>query len=100
MGKMKAPSKAELYEQIASLERQNAKLTEEKNRKQMEEWKSKLLDAHEAFRKYANSAFPNLVTKVSMEHIDAAGYWFTFELINDNRRQTYAVRHEDLSKEV
>ena len=63
---------------------------------QMKEWKSKLLDAHEAFWKYANSAFPNLVTKVSMEHIDAAGYWFTFELINDNRRQTYAVRHEDL----
>jgi hypothetical protein len=96
MGKMKVPSKSDLYEQIAHLERQNARLVEEKNHRQMEEWKAKISDAFEAFWKYVNSAFPNLVTKVSIEHIDAVGYWFTFELINDDRRQTYAVRHEDL----
>ena len=28
--------------------------------------------------------------------IDASGYWFSFELINDNRKQTYAVRHTDI----
>lgn len=93
---MKVPSKAELYEQIAVLERQNAKLTEENNREQMEKWKTKLSDAYDVFWKYVNSAFPNLVIKVAIEHIDAAGYWFTFELINDSRRQTYAVRHTDL----
>lgn len=93
---MKVPSKSELYEQIANLERQNAKLIEEKNREQMKEWKNKLPNAYEAFWKFANSSFSNSVIKVSMEHIDAAGYWFTFELINDNRRQTYAVRHTDL----
>ena len=96
MGKMKAPSKAELYEQIASLEQQTSKLLAEKNHKQLEEWKAKLSEAYDVFWKYANSAFHNLVTKVSMEHIDAAGYWFIFELVNDDRRQTYAVRHEDL----
>lgn len=94
---MKVPSKSELYEQVANLERQNAKLIEEKNREQMKEWENKLPNAYEAFWKFAKSSFANSVIKVSMEHIDAAGYWFTFELVNDNRRQTYAVRHTDLS---
>lgn len=95
---MKVPSKSELYEQIANLERQNAKLIEEKNRKRMKEWENKLPNAYEAFWKFANSSFPNLVIKVSMEHIDTVGYWFTFELINDDCRQTYVVRHTDLSQ--
>jgi hypothetical protein len=30
------------------------------------------------------------------EHVDAAAYWFTFELVNDDRRQTWCVRHGDL----
>lgn len=96
---MKVPSKEELYNWIDSLEKQNQKLLDEKNHKLMEEWKSKSSIAYEVFWKFANSTFPNLVTKVSLDHIDMAGYWFTFELVNDSRRQTYAVRHSDLPKE-
>ena len=36
------------------------------------------------------------IRKLVLDHIDNAGYWFTFELDNDNRRQTYCVRHIDL----
>lgn len=30
---------------------------------------------------------------VRLEHIDEAGYWFSFELEQDSRRQTWCVRH-------
>ena len=41
-----------------------------------------------------NSRFPGLACKVQFEHVDAAGWWYTFELINDNRRQTIRVNPE------
>lgn len=65
-------------------------------RKKIKKWESLRPQAFEAFWKFANNAFPNLVIKEHLEHIDAAGYWFSFELENDSRRQTYAVRHSDL----
>ncbi len=33
---------------------------------------------------------------VVLDHVDAAGYWFSYELIQDDRRQTWCVRHSDL----
>lgn len=38
-----------------------------------------------------NRVFPNLVCKVQLEHVDAAGWWYTFELVNDPRRQTIRI---------
>lgn len=35
------------------------------------------------------------IFNVSFEHRDAAGYWFSFELPNDPRRQTWCVRYSD-----
>ena len=36
------------------------------------------------------------VRNVVLDHVDAAGYWFSFELVQDDRRQTWCVRHSDL----
>ena len=36
------------------------------------------------------------IFNVSFDHQDASGYWFTFELIGDPRRQTWCVRYGDL----
>lgn len=96
---MKAPKKADLYEQIAHLEKENSQLIAERDRKKQEMWEKKRQAAFDEFKKFTESQFPNLVVKVILEHIDDAGYWFTFELKNDSRRQTYAVRHSDLKEE-
>ncbi len=36
------------------------------------------------------------VRNIRLEHVDAAGYWFSFELEQDSRRQTWCVRHNEL----
>lgn len=36
------------------------------------------------------------VRNVVLDHVDAAGYWFSFELVQDDRRQTWCIRHRDL----
>lgn len=36
------------------------------------------------------------IKNVRLEHVDAAGYWFSYELEHDSRRQTWCVRHSDL----
>lgn len=43
-----------------------------------------------------NQTFPGLACNVRFEHQDAAGWWYTFELVNDPRRQTWAVRESDI----
>lgn len=95
---MKVPKKSELYQHIETLEKQNQKLSEQLDIENQKKWKSLLPQAFEAFRKYTDNAFRNLVIKEKFEHVDKSGYWFSFELVNDNRRQTYAVRHSDLPK--
>lgn len=41
-----------------------------------------------------NRMFPNMTRNVRFEHNDAAGWWYTFELVNDPRRQTIRVSPE------
>lgn len=43
-----------------------------------------------------NKTFPGLACNVRFEHQDAGGWWYTFELVNDPRRQTWAVRESDI----
>ena len=76
--------------------REYEKLKAEISRKQQEEWEKLRPKATEVFHKEMNKVFPEMVCKVTLEHIDSSGFWFTFELKNDDRRQTYAVRHTDL----
>lgn len=93
--KMKAPTKAELYARIEALTRENIALQEKLDAEERERW-NKLKDrAFEVCRELI--PFPNgTIQFLTLEHIDKAGYWFTFELINDNTRQTFCVRHTDL----
>lgn len=93
---MKAPTKQQLYEQIEALERINQKAVAEKNREKARIWNELLPKAYEVCRKQLKVFFPNLITMLHFEHVDEGGYWFTFQLINDSRVQTYAVRHGDL----
>lgn len=95
---MKVPTKQQLYEQIAELERVNLKITEERRIEKEKQWKELLPHAYEVCRKQLKTIFPNLLTMLRFCHVDEGGYWFTFQLVNDSREQTYAVRHTDLLK--
>lgn len=92
---MKTPTKAELYSQIKALTKENITLQDKLEAEERERW-NKLKDkAFEVCREMI--PFPNgTIQFLTLEHIDKAGYWFTFELINDDTRQTFCVRHTDL----
>lgn len=93
---MKKPTKAELYAQLAAQERENLKLHEEMTREQTRKWQERLPLAFERVRKELSKFFGGMVILLNFEHVDASGYWFTFELINDSRRQTYRVSHDEI----
>ena len=95
--------KAEMQKQMEIMrqerefyKKENEKLNAEISRKQQEEWDRLRPKATEIFHREMNKVFPEMVCKVTLEHIDSSGFWFTFELKNDSRRQTYAIRHTDL----
>lgn len=93
---MKTPTKSELYEQIEALQKQNIRLQETLEKKKRKEWELRRPHAIACFYKAMECVFPGMIKNVQLEHIDEGGYWFSFELINDCTRQTYAVRHEDI----
>lgn len=96
MSYKRRPTKDELYEELARLERQNQKLVLERDREKIERWNKLLPLAYQECRRQLKNIFPNLMTMLHFEHVDEGGYWFTFQLVNDSRVQTYAVRHGDL----
>jgi hypothetical protein len=92
---MKKPTKAELYAENAALIKENIALQEQLDAKEIERWNALKDKAFEVCREMI--PFPNgIIQFLTLEHIDKAGYWFTFELINDSTRQTFCVRHTDL----
>jgi hypothetical protein len=94
---MKAPSKSELCEQGKALTRENIALLERLNAEEKKRWLELQDKAFEIF--FTPVPFPrSMMCYVTLMHVDKAGYWFSFELINDDRRQTYCVRHTDFSK--
>ena len=93
---MRAPKKAELYEQIERLDEQNRALKEELEQPQRQEWELKIPAAAMKMCEYLERTFPGTWWNVRFEHCDASGYWFTFLLKTDSRRQTWCVRHSDL----
>ena len=96
MGYKKRPTKDELYERIECLEKQNRSLSDELERNRRLEWERRIPDATEWITGFLNKTFPRTWCNLRFEHVDAAAYWFTFELTNDSRRQTWSVRHSDL----
>lgn len=93
---MKVESKADLKRRISALQDENTRLVEKAERAQRERWEKAIPDATAAFLKEVNETFPGMVKNPHFEHVDASGYWFTFELENDGHRQTYAVRHTEM----
>ena len=93
---MKRPTKAELYEKLKAQELQNIKLSEEIEAVKIREWEKKLPDAIIQIKNVLFGIFGSLVTLIKYEHIDASGYWFTFELINDSTRQTFRINHNEI----
>ena len=59
-------------------------------------WMLRISDATEWMTNFLREKFPCTWCKLRFEHVDAAAYWFTFELTYDDRRQTWCVRHSDL----
>lgn len=76
--------------------KEQIRLYRERQRQKEITWNDLLPKAYEECRRQLNAVFPNLVTMLHFEHVDDGGYYFTFQLINDPRVQTYAVRHTDL----
>lgn len=94
---MKAPTKDELYQQVNELTRQNTALIERLEAEKRATWQKNIPAAELMCLRQLSETFPYMVTNLRFEHVDEAGYWFTFELRNDARPQTYAVRHSDLA---
>lgn len=96
MGRMKAPTKAQLYEEIRRRDIENARLNNELNADRIKRWEERLPAAYEKARADLGRVFGGLLTLLKYEHCDASGYYFTFELINDPRRQCYRVNHDEI----
>ena len=95
---MKKPTKAELNDQISYLTNQLLEMNRQKEKQKFEKWMKRYPDALEFFHKNINrKLFGDTICNLTFERVDNSGYWFTFELENDSRRQTYAVRHTDLN---
>lgn len=92
---MKVPTKAELKAEIAAKDTMIQMLIEERDKEKLERWEKNIPYAKKEFFRQINSLF-SCVCNVRFEHVDEAGYWFTFKLTNDGRRQTYCVYHKEL----
>ena len=94
-GKMKVPSKAELYAQVEALTRENLRLQEQLDAQERKQWLENKDSAFAMFYRIV-PFMPSEMCDVALDHIDKVGFWFTFELKNDNRKQTMCIRHTDL----
>ena len=92
---MKAPTKAELYAQIKALTRENIKLQERLEAEERKQWFKNKDRAFSVFYRLV-PFHPKDIHGLTLEHIDKAGYWFSFGLDNNDPRQTFCVRHTDL----
>ena len=93
---MKVKSKKELLQEIDELKELQLKAIEKSNAAQKQSWDIKLPFAIAKCQKSLNEIFCGMIKNLIFEHVDEAGYWFTFELINDSRRQTYEIRHNEI----
>ena len=94
---MKVPTKDELYQQVDALTKQNNALLAQLEAEKRATWQKNIPAAELKALRQLSETFPYMVTNLRFEHVDEAGYWFTFQLRNDDRPQTYAVRHSDLA---
>ena len=93
---MKTETKAELRERIAVLEEIVRMLSDQLEQEERAAWEKKMPIASVKAYNTLSKIFPRMIYDLTFVHVDKAGYWYTFQLVNDERRQTYCVRHEDL----
>lgn len=96
---MKVPTKKQLYQQLSELQAERIKAQEEKEQEQQKAFMVYYDGAYGHLIKTLKSAFGGQYRLVKFEHVDESGFWFSFELANDNRRQTYRVSHEEAKLE-
>ncbi len=89
-------TKKEIEAQLIAEAREKAKLQAELDELKQKEWKEHLSLAFDKIKEVLHKAFGQTVNLLRFEHVDGAGYWFTFQLINDSRRQTYRVGHDEI----
>lgn len=94
--KEKKPTKKELKAQLVAEAREKAKLQAEVDALKQKEWKEQLSLAFTKVKEVLSKAFGGTVHLLRFEHVDEAGYWFTFELTNNSTRQTYRVGHNEI----
>ena len=61
------------------------------------EWEKKIPEATSAMIAYLNETYPGITTHIRFNHVDASGYWFEYQLTIDDCRQTWCVRHNEVS---
>lgn len=88
--------KSEAEKEIERLREEKARLEEELEQERQGRWLEKLNRAQEVIGAELRSRFGNAVRLLKFEHVDGAGYWFTFELEQDDTRQTWCVRHHEV----
>lgn len=94
--KEKKLTKKELEAQLVAEAREKAKLQAEVDALKQKEWKEQLSLAFTKVKEVLTKAFGGTVHLLRFEHVDEAGYWFTFELTNNSTRQTYRVGHDEI----
>ena len=47
-----------------------------------------------------NEMYPGQWMNLQFEHMDEAGYWYSFELARSGRRQTICVRHSEVGNQM
>lgn len=93
---MKSPTKAELYAQIEALTKANLALQEKLDAEEQKHWLENKDKAITAL--YNLIPFTVLeIRKLMLDHVDKSGYWFTFNIDGYTERQTFCVRHTDLT---
>lgn len=94
--KEKKLKKKELEALLQAEAREKAKMQAEIEELNQKVWKEKLSLAFGKVKEVLHKSFGGTIQLLRFEHADGSGYWFTFELINDRRRQTYRVGHDEI----
>lgn len=96
---MKTPTKAELYAQIDVLQKEVLELRAQLDAQKHKYW----LDNTGKAKRVLFDSVPFTVLQINrltLDHVDSTGYWFSFNVDKDQTRQTYCVRHADLEEEL
>ena len=89
------PHKEEPTDPAPAVDWEKVREAEERERA---EWLHNLNKANETMKAFLNRTFPGLWCNLQFEHVDAAAFWYSFELVNDSRRQTWSIRHAELNQ--